>query len=65
MKLFLREHALLIAVQAVQFFFILSIYWLDGYRSILPALYAIFLGFFFLPATSPTNISAAAGFTSV
>ncbi|XEC96021.1 sensor histidine kinase [Paenibacillus tarimensis] len=48
MKLFLREHALLVAVQAVQFFVVLSIYWLDGYRSILPALYAAFLGFFFL-----------------
>ncbi|PYI51333.1 sensor histidine kinase [Paenibacillus flagellatus] len=48
MKLFAREHALLIAVQTVQLFVVLSIYWLDGYRSILPALYAAFLGFFFL-----------------
>lgn len=48
MKLFLREQALLIAVQILQFFVVLSIYWLAGFRSILPALYAAFLGFFFL-----------------
>lgn len=48
MKLFLREHALLIAVQILQFFVVLSISWLAGFRSILPALYAAFLGFFFL-----------------
>lgn len=48
MKLFLKEHALLIAVQVLQFFVMLSIYWLDGYRSISTALYAVFLGFFFL-----------------
>ncbi|MDP1421801.1 HAMP domain-containing histidine kinase [Peribacillus simplex] len=48
MKLFFKEHALLIAVQMIQFFLILGIYWLDGYRNLLPALYAIFLGLFFL-----------------
>lgn len=48
MKLFFKEHALLIAVQIVQFIVILAIYWLDGYRNLLPALYAIFLGLFFL-----------------
>ncbi|ALC83049.1 MULTISPECIES: sensor histidine kinase [Bacillus] len=48
MKLFFKEHSLLIAVQTLQFFFILLIYWLDGYRNIRPALYAAFLGFFFL-----------------
>lgn len=47
MKLFFREHSLLIAVQALQLFVVLSIYWLAGFRSILPALYATFLGFFF------------------
>ncbi|MBU8730208.1 sensor histidine kinase [Cytobacillus oceanisediminis] len=50
MKLFLKEHALLIAVQVVQFFIILAIYWLDGYRHLLPALYGIFLGLFLLTA---------------
>lgn len=48
MKLFFKEHSLLIAVQVLQFLVMLSIYWLDGYRPIRPALYAVFLGFFFL-----------------
>ncbi|MFD2043003.1 sensor histidine kinase [Ornithinibacillus salinisoli] len=48
MKLFFKEHALLIVVQALQFFIILSIFWLDGYRSIRVTLYAAFLGFFVL-----------------
>jgi two-component system, OmpR family, sensor histidine kinase YxdK len=50
MKLFLKEHALLIGVQIIQFTLILAIYWLDGYRHLLPALYGIFLGLFFLTA---------------
>ncbi|MGG1811244.1 sensor histidine kinase [Cytobacillus firmus] len=50
MKLFFKEHALLIAVQIVQFFVVLAIYWLDGYQRLLPALYGIFLGLFFLTA---------------
>lgn len=51
MKLFLKEHTLLIALNILQFASILIIYWLDGYRNLLPALYAIFIGFFFfLPA---------------
>jgi len=48
MRLFFREHTFLIAVQIVQFFVVLAIYWLDGYRHLLPAFYAIFLGLFFL-----------------
>ncbi|KON90435.1 membrane protein [Sporosarcina globispora] len=48
MKLFFKEHALLIAVQIIQFLVILAIYWLDGYRHLLPALYAVFLGLFLL-----------------
>ncbi|MFD1904637.1 sensor histidine kinase [Paenibacillus rhizoplanae] len=48
MRLFLREHALLLAVQIVQFGAMLSIYWLDGYRDLPTALYAVFIGFFFL-----------------
>lgn len=48
MRLFFREHSLLIALQALQFLVILSIYWLAGFHSILPALYAIFLGVFLL-----------------
>lgn len=48
MKLFFREHTFLIATQIVQFFVVLSIYWLDGYRHLFPASYAVFLGLFFL-----------------
>ncbi|MFB5760121.1 sensor histidine kinase [Paenibacillus medicaginis] len=48
MKLFFREHALLIVVQVVQFALMLSIYWLDGYRQLRPGLYSAFLGFFLL-----------------
>lgn len=48
MKLFIREHALLLAIQMVQFGAILSIYWLDGYRDLPTALYSAFIGFFFL-----------------
>ncbi|MEC0166766.1 sensor histidine kinase [Paenibacillus graminis] len=48
MKLFIREHALLLAVQLVQFGAMFSIYWFDGYRNLLTALYSVFIGFFFL-----------------
>ncbi|WP_077603841.1 sensor histidine kinase [Oceanobacillus sojae] len=48
MRLFFKEHALLIALNILQFASILIIYWLDGYRNLLPALYAIFIGFFLL-----------------
>src|SRR5687768_5118364 len=48
MKLFLKEHGLLIVVQFVQFFVVLGIYWLDGFRNLLLAFYSIFLGLFFL-----------------
>ncbi|WP_226665421.1 sensor histidine kinase [Metabacillus litoralis] len=48
MKLFLKEHLLLIIVQFIQFSVMFSIYWLDGYRSIRPGLYSVFLGIFFL-----------------
>lgn len=48
MRLFWREHALLIFIQVMQFTMILAVYWLDGYRSTATAWYAILLGFFFL-----------------
>ncbi|MED4454984.1 sensor histidine kinase [Metabacillus fastidiosus] len=48
MKLFFKEHSLLIAVQVLQFFIISMIYWLDGYRHISLILYTVFLGIFFL-----------------
>lgn len=48
MKLFWRENTPLIFIQLCQFVIILVVYWLDGYRSIETALYAIFLGFFLL-----------------
>jgi len=47
-KLFLREHALLIVVQLLQLCIIFSIYWLDGYHNLMTALYAFFLAFFIL-----------------
>lgn len=48
MKLFLKEHTFLVIVQIIQFFVILAIYFLDGYHHLLPALYSVFLGIFFL-----------------
>lgn len=48
MKLFLKEHALLIVIQIIQFSAVMSIYWLDGYRNVGPALYSIMLGLFLL-----------------
>ncbi|WP_407270483.1 sensor histidine kinase [Radiobacillus sp. PE A8.2] len=41
MKLFLREHLLLIVVQLCQFALIIILLWLDGYRSIGVSIYAI------------------------
>jgi signal transduction histidine kinase len=48
MKLFIKEQALLIVVQLIQFFVMVAIYFLDGYHHLLPALYTVFLGLFFL-----------------
>lgn len=48
MKLFLKEHALLVVIQIFQFSAVMSIYWLDGYRKAGPALYSIMLGLFLL-----------------
>ncbi|MDQ0231691.1 sensor histidine kinase [Metabacillus malikii] len=48
MRLFIREHMLLIVVQILQFFLVLSIYWLDGYHRLMPALYSVFLGLLLL-----------------
>jgi len=47
-KLFFKEHALLIVVQVLQMLVILSIFWLAGYRDIQLFLYAAFLSFFIL-----------------
>ncbi|BBH20158.1 sensor histidine kinase [Paenibacillus baekrokdamisoli] len=44
MKLFLREHMPLVILHIVQLFLVLLIYWLDGYRNMLTALYSVFLG---------------------
>lgn len=44
MKLFIREHRLLILMQIVQLFLVLLIYWLDGYRHFLTGLYSVFIG---------------------
>ncbi|WP_131848935.1 sensor histidine kinase [Baia soyae] len=48
MRLFIRDHLSLIIFNAIQLFFVLSIYWLDGYRNHLTALYSVFFGFFLL-----------------
>lgn len=48
MKLFFKEHLSLVIMQIVQFFVILSIFLFDGYHDFRVALYAVFLGFFFL-----------------
>ncbi|MBO1002340.1 sensor histidine kinase [Pseudogracilibacillus auburnensis] len=48
MKLFLREHVLLIIVQIIQFITIAGIFWLAGFRHIQIAMYSIFLSLFFL-----------------
>ncbi len=48
MKLFLREHILLILVQVLQFVTITAIFWLAGFRSVSIIFYSIFLGCFLL-----------------
>ncbi|MET3507096.1 sensor histidine kinase [Halalkalibacter oceani] len=48
MILFLREHFLLVLVQVIQSAIIFGLYWLAGNRNLSVALYAVFLGFFFL-----------------
>jgi len=48
MKLFFREHSLLIVVQTIQLVVILLIFWFDGYRDIKLFFYAAFLSFFIL-----------------
>ncbi|MGX5634115.1 sensor histidine kinase [Bacillus thuringiensis] len=48
MKLFLREHLPLIVLIILQLMATLMVYWLDGYRHILTALYSVFLGICFL-----------------
>ena len=48
MRLFVREHLLLIGLQAVQAVFIPLLFWLDGYRGTGVIFYAIFLSFVFL-----------------
>lgn len=46
MKLFLKDHQLLIVLQIVQFALLFIILWFDGYRNLLTVFYAIFLGIF-------------------
>lgn len=48
MRLFLKEHALLVVVQLVQLLTIITVYWLDGYRNIGTGLYGVFLSLFLL-----------------
>lgn len=48
MKLFMKEHALLILIQCIQFAMFFLIFWLDGYTNYRMIIYAIFIGLFFL-----------------
>lgn len=48
MKLFLREHAMLIVVQFVQFILMAGIVWLTGFRNLEIIMYSVFLGSFLL-----------------
>lgn len=48
MRLFLKEHVLLIIVLIIQLIFVLLIYWLDGYRDWKLFLYSSFLSLFLL-----------------
>lgn len=48
MKLFIKEHRLLIIVQIVQLWMIGFVIWLGGFQNILLILYALFLGVIFL-----------------
>lgn len=48
MKLYIREHILLIIVQCIQFIVLVGIFWLDGYRNMMIAIYAIFLSMLIL-----------------
>jgi len=46
MKLFIKDHQLLTALQVIQFILVFLVLWLDGYRDIQTLFYAIFLGLF-------------------
>jgi two-component system, OmpR family, sensor histidine kinase YxdK len=46
MKLFFRDHFLLIVLQGVQSAILPFLFWLDGYRNVMVIGYAIFLSFF-------------------
>lgn len=48
MKLFVKEHRLLIVVQILQFSIIGLLIWLGGFRNLSLILYSVFLGLFFL-----------------
>ncbi|WP_112180504.1 MULTISPECIES: HAMP domain-containing sensor histidine kinase [Paraliobacillus] len=50
MRLFLREHLILIVFQLIQCLMIPTLYWLDGYRGTGVIIYAIFLSLVFLTA---------------
>ncbi|RXZ80607.1 sensor histidine kinase [Paenibacillaceae bacterium] len=46
MRLFLRDHFVLIMMQPLQWLLVIVIFWMDGYRNLLVAGYAAFLGCF-------------------
>lgn len=48
MKIFLREHLLLMVIQTLQFLIIVGVFWLAGFRNLPLALYTVFLSFFLL-----------------
>lgn len=48
MKLFIKEHRLLVIVQIIQLFTMIGLFWLDGYTNWQLALYSLFVSFIFL-----------------
>lgn len=63
MKLFIREHRLLIGLQLVQSVLVCFILWLDGSGDMLTVFYSIFLSLFYSVVISYTAMSHGADFT--
>ncbi|MED1518248.1 sensor histidine kinase, partial [Bacillus paranthracis] len=47
-RLFIRDHIPLICFTVIQLLSIFLVYWFDGHKHIATALYAMFLGAFFM-----------------
>lgn len=48
MKLFLKEHLLLVIIHIIQLLVVVGIFWLEGFRNMPIALYSVFLSFLIL-----------------